>query len=179
MTQPDADGSTRIAGQLLTWDSSPQPQGHSCCCLHSHTPSTFCGRARWEEEIWKTKLATYLGREFKWKVPSLAYVLPLSSVGTHGRRQWLTVPLPPSEPRQGLRSLLNTVLHKTTTNWSRMENEWATIYKQKFDEHQQSRVLHPLLIRRFLPEERLQNSFRRTPVLLQRREKSLWTKSFA
>lgn len=26
-TQPDADGSTRIAGQLLTWDPSPQPQG--------------------------------------------------------------------------------------------------------------------------------------------------------
>ena len=47
---------------------------------HSHTPSTFCGRARWEEEIWNTKLPTYLRRDCsneKSQVWPICYLSPL------------------------------------------------------------------------------------------------------
>ena len=177
-TQPDADGSTRIAGQLLTWDPSPQPQGPATL-----TPIPTHPVLSVEEQGGKRKYETLnypLTSEETVQMRSpKSGLCAASSMGTHGRHHLLTIPLSPSEPRQGLRRLLNTVLHKTTTNWSGMENEWGTIYKQKFDEHQQPRVLHPLLIRRFILEERLQNSFWRTPALLQHREESLWTKSFA
>ena len=51
------------------------------------------------------------------------------------------------EATHGLRSLLNTVFHETTTDWSELENKRKPLCKQPFVKHQESIFLLSLLIR--------------------------------